>query len=739
MFACYHYIDHCNDDDNTKKAYSIAMKQGIDQSKNFQLLLVGAENTGKTSLISSFLGEEFVEGQSATRGADLEVCKVFSKDWTRISHSDKRDILHIQFADQCKDDVLKKMANSSITSKPSSYIPLTRKPSITHSDVLFTSVPPPTIGTGGDSFKPHPDHKQEALKAEQYNSDGQIASLWDFAGQVVFHNSHSVFISNTGISVVMFNASMELTDQNILREGSPQQPECYTVISSIHYWLQVVNSVCTVKENVLLVGTHIDKLHPDLKEARKIASKKIVPILETELCAKPYAQHIAGVGEGLNSALKQSCFFISNKYRDEEIDRLKAAAVKVATSLREEKPLFFLKIEQALLQLNKQIISISAMLDLVAENTFSLDKNSPEFKGILKYFHNNRTILHFSQIESLKDLVILSPHWLAKLFSYTIAGQSYKTGGEFDWAWKRLNNYGILHECLLQHMLDKFHSDHPVADQIQVTKQQVIDILLCFRLVAHITSNAWFAEEGLHLLPESDNAFIVPSLVHADDGRNPPETEQERIIYFMFNSGFVPTSLLNQLIAECICRSVRRNDRLLWYVSKINISNVIYCKYRMRHNKIGSQLGVDQKYYISRCEVKQSIQLTITVVGDDKEHIKERRSLINDITNLLNDIMRMFMPATQERPSLLIPCPFCPVLHIPLDDASSGKAIFCPNANDTPLPRGYYSNLIQGTLANSTVATAGKLTITNYHLPDYNPYRNWEKIGSLHCLFFQIK
>ena len=50
------------------------------------------------------------------------------------------------------------------------------------------------------------------------------------------------------------------------------------------------------------------------------------------------------------------------------------------------------------------------MLDLVAENTFSLDKNSPEFKGILKYFHNNCTILHFSQIESLKDLVILSPH-----------------------------------------------------------------------------------------------------------------------------------------------------------------------------------------------------------------------------------------------------------------------------------------------------------------------------------------
>ena len=90
--------------------------------------------------------------------------------------------------------------------------------------------------------------------------------------------------------------------------------------------------------------------------------------------------------------------------------RLQTAAVKVAASLREEKPIFFVKIEQALLQLNKQVISISIMLDLIAKHTFSLDKNSPEFKGILKYFHDNRTILHFGEIETLKDLVILSPN-----------------------------------------------------------------------------------------------------------------------------------------------------------------------------------------------------------------------------------------------------------------------------------------------------------------------------------------
>ena len=125
---------------------------------------------------------------------------------------------------------------------------------------------------------------------------------------------------------------------------------------------------------------------------------------------------------------------------------------------------------------------------------------------------------------------------------------------------------------------------------------------------------------------------------------------------------------------------------------------------------MGSQLGADQKYYISRCEEKQSIQLTITVVGDDEEHIEERRNLIDDVVKLLDDIMKVFMPATKERPSLLIPCPFCPKLHIPLDDTCSGKTIICAEANDKSLPRDYYNDLLQGRLMDTT-ANAGIVVV----------------------------
>ena len=120
---------------------------------------------------------------------------------------------------------------------------------------------------------------------------------------------------------------------------------------------------------------------------------------------------------------------------------------------------------------------------------------------------------------------------------------------------------------------------------------------------------------------------------------------------------------------------------------------------------MGSQLGADQKYYISQCEEKLSIQLTITMVGDDEKHSEERRNLIDDVTKLLDDIMKVFMPATKRRPSLLIPCPFCPVLHILLDDICSGKNIFCPGVHDKCLPCGYYSDLLKVTSAVAAVIT----------------------------------
>ena len=565
---CIYLSDCYAEDSGIKMAYMLAMKEGLAESRDLQVLLVGAENTGKTCLISSFLGEEFVEGKSSTKGADVEVCKIYCKEWTRISHFDKTDHLQHQFASQCKCDAIKKMSPEIIRQTISTSIAAEDGETIAAAQAAQAEVYPDV-----DSHNMQEIVHNASFKATQYDPESLNVTLWDFAGQTIFHNTHSVFISEEGVPIITFNASVELTSEINPRDNSPPLQERSISISSIHYWLQVVDSMCSVEggegdlspllPTALLAGTHIDKLHPDIKQARKIAKKKILPLLEKELSEKSYAQHLAGSGKGLMAALEQFCFFISNKFRDEEIERLKNSAIKVATSLRKKQPIFFLKIERALLSHNKQVISKSTLLEIIAQSTFPLAENCEEFEAILRYFHNKRSILHFSQVKSLQDIVILSPRWLAKLFSYVITAHTYVTmASDLDKAWKRLTKHGILQENLLKHMLKKFYSDNPSA--ISISYQQVVDILLWFHLIARITKEAWFCEEGCPSLPDHGDVFIVPSLVPRDTTKVPPSTEQERIIYFVFENGFVPVSLLNQLIADCICRNVQRNNRLLW-------------------------------------------------------------------------------------------------------------------------------------------------------------------------------
>ena len=123
--------------------------------------------------------------------------------------------------------------------------------------------------------------------------------------------------------------------------------------------------------------------------------------------------------------------------------------------------------------------------------------------------------------------------------------------------------------------------------------------------------------------------------------------------------------------------------------------------YRMRRGKMGLQLGRHQKYYISRCEEKQSIQLTITVKGDDMRSVRERRELIDDVTHLLDDIMKVFMSEV-KKPMLTVPCPLCPTLHITLSEVSTRNTIYCPRSGDAELPSGYYGDLTPSGSDDST-------------------------------------
>ena len=130
----------------------------------------------------------------------------------------------------------------------------------------------------------------------------------------------------------------------------------------------------------------------------------------------------------------------------------------------------------------------------------------------------------------------------------------------------------------------------------------------------------------------------------------------------------------------------------------------------MRHGKVALQLGHHQKYYISRCKEKESIKLTITVVGDDMASVRERKELIDNVNQFLCKIMKAFMPEA-KKPILMISCALCYKLHITLDEVYSGTTIFCPTHNDASLPSGFYGELTASGSWNPT-CTRGEVIKT---------------------------
>ena len=102
-----HYTEYYSNNVNVKKAYSMALRKGQAWFKDAQVQVVGAENSGKTCLISSFLDEEFVEEQAATAGADVGACKVYSKNWTRSGDGDKINHLSNEFVQYFRGNAFK--------------------------------------------------------------------------------------------------------------------------------------------------------------------------------------------------------------------------------------------------------------------------------------------------------------------------------------------------------------------------------------------------------------------------------------------------------------------------------------------------------------------------------------------------------------------------------------------------------------------------------------------------------
>ena len=545
-----------------------------------KLLLFGPENVGKTCVAATLVGDPFEESEP-TEGADLEICN--TSNWVKISLEEASQRVHNKYLYNLKSNADQNTLAAGLKIKES------KKDSrfFTKAVHWFSSIKSGSaVSTTSSILKKEqtPAVQEEEIQGAKATTgthvqaqDGIDVTILDFAGQVQYHNTHSAFIRKENIIMVVFNASQPLS-QNVKVRSSTLRSDPITNSQNIHFWMKTVHSIChepgddsnksSLLPIILLVATHLDLLGDSAADRKE----EIIQTLADELEGKPYAEHLAGYGEGLLNALRKYCIFLSNKHRDPQtIQLLRDVIVEIsAPILSKEYPLVFLKIEKMLLGYDKGVITKDEFHQVACSCGFLAASDSEDFAVALQYFHDRGSVLHFANIESLKELVILSPHWLTKLFSYILIAHPYqriggRLGGRHDNSFRILTQKGILVGSFLFCMLELFNGSEKYAS-FEIEQQHAVDLMKKFYFIAQIDHRAKFLK-GVQMGNEKE-LYIVPSLLPKDEDsqQQRPETgyDKVRVVHFYLPDRFIPPMLFSQMMAMCINRNEDKREEIIW-------------------------------------------------------------------------------------------------------------------------------------------------------------------------------
>ena len=569
-----------------------------------RVVLLGCEGSGKTCLVDTLVGNSF-RNTSPTEGADqMEISVTTAADWKimnekeKIADLKKQALLESEFFSSLKEWCY------SLEIPPAAQPPSTVASSALSTELIPSSVsvatptmPTPSTSTEEPSAKrdlmaeppksllriplnprslPGKLHKKfvyitkeefQQLKTmkEKYNPRRRYVHLWDFAGQQIFHHMHGLFVSEDVVCLIVFNAGKSLFTVPDKRYPDDITPAKST-IKVICYYMEMISArvskgstegddLSEFLPTFILIGTHIDELHPDIKVAMKLAFQHFVPALIKELASKPFAKHIAGSKNNrLFSEGSSSIFFISNKDEMRDplvIGKIKRVIFKAASITKQSRPIRLVEMERKfmlLVQQDKMNVIDKCLVKEVAENC-GFSCTDQELVNVLNYFHQKGILLHFHKVPALSNMIILSPQWLAKLLTYVLTTlKCQPIGPPLDYFIRKLQSTGLLEEELLEWSVQQFVVDEATRGNkmVRLVSSDVADLLINFKLMADV-SNTSLA--GQSLRAPGKHLFLVPHLL-----------PKEELVYskafgyhffYYFPAKFIPEHLVDQLIVKC--------------------------------------------------------------------------------------------------------------------------------------------------------------------------------------------
>ena len=547
------------------EAYNKALNEGKARVKRLQIMVIGQDRSGKTSLKNSMMGKPFNPDEDSTVGIDVgpshfnvsrDICMPGENTVNNQAQFDSREAL--SFEHHIARLVVEGLTPRNIDSKedlPSKETKSTSSSAVSK-DAVESVQESGAYSTARQEEKKIPDEVAERIKnllkeveKERVGDDSEMYSIvWDFAGQPVYYATHPLFLTQRAVYLLVFDLSRGLharadpTVKQGMYSMILDNHDCKSNLDYLDFWMTWVASIANQDENqqirldqspmnippVFLVCTHADE--PCGGADPFVLAREVFGSLET----KPY-----------KNQLYQDVFVVDNtksgsKAECSEVKRLWEKVLAVAKELphmKEDYPIKWLRFEEALqtrVKDGKNWISLEETR-LIASKLCHIEDDQG-FATLLNFLHDQRILIHFDSSPLLNNMVILDPQWLVDLFTSVITVKPGPYEGKERELWRRLQTEGILEYKLLE----------LVWDPLLIPKEifpSLLEIMEKFSLLC-----PW---------PSSDAScgkqYLVPSILMS----HPPKdiiklvaSAQIPSFYIRFESGHVPPGFFPRLLMQ---------------------------------------------------------------------------------------------------------------------------------------------------------------------------------------------
>ncbi|XP_063438288.1 uncharacterized protein LOC134719215 [Mytilus trossulus] len=526
--------------------YLNALESGSERRRDINLIIVGKKSVGKTSLVRRLFGEE-LQSVKSTNGIEIHRrrCRINLSNWEWNKVLDTRLVKETSINNRMLQSIVKKMHQDK--EKPKHDI-------LEISDQISTDDNKGTITKNiehDEESQPKMNYqfaypeitelpfsklaKDELLSiigsaVDLQDEDGYAnLTVWDFAGDIEYYNTHQTFLNSEAIFLVVANLH-DIDDT--LSYGTfnfwMDTIHCYGSINDKTEAVLLEGARNLLDPPVIAIGTHKDKFQDEEQCRKRLESY-------TDKIFKDSKLHLRSVHLISNTEVEEDAF---GKLRNKIF-----ATAKSSANWNREYPVKFIQMEKAInseLTIGKQIISFERVKELGEKIPLPITDDN-ELRLFLRYQHEIGNVIFFEDIPSY---IILDPQWLANAFTCIVTAQQFQLELP-HLQWDNFKQTGKMDPKLLEEIFKKQSAD------MRIHKEHILEVIGKFDIIIYPL-----------LLTESGNVqrehsfFYVPCMLQTLKNKDidvlfhVPNAKKSTCLCFVFS--FLPPYLISNLIVSCL-------------------------------------------------------------------------------------------------------------------------------------------------------------------------------------------